>query len=326
MILLDPTYIRDSVDYSFGDQSGSFLSYGYIKEANTNNLEFIDKLNTIQNSGRNIMTLFIDNFRLYYRDNAKLTAMELNSESSKSFKLLKIKEFSNQDLLSLCSQFKTMNFIIFTGFEDTPIDDEIFNRIPTNVLGVYASNCISFGEKVNPIPYGIQRKLYPFDNRHNILLKCINIDIEPQKKLYINHSTGTNPIRLEINDFFKTKPWVTLSSPNSIDDLVYNSYLMEIKNHKFMICPDGNAIGCECHRDWEVLYMRRVPIVKRSKYLEKIFEGIPVLFVDSFLDVTEKLLDDNNHLYEEMKTFDLSKLDMSVIYKNILNKYDFNIS
>ena len=102
MILLDPTYIRDSVDYSFGDQSGSFLSYGYIKEANTNNLEFIDKLNTIQNSGRNIMTLFIDNLRLYYRDNAKLTSMELNSESSKSFKLLKIKEFSNQDLLSLC--------------------------------------------------------------------------------------------------------------------------------------------------------------------------------------------------------------------------------
>jgi hypothetical protein len=326
MILLDPTYIRDSVDYSFGDQSGSFLSYGYIKEANTNNLEFIDKLNSVQNSGRNIMTLFIDNLRLYYRDNAKLTAMELNIESSKSFKLLKIKEFSNQDLLNLCSEFKTMNFIIFTGFEDTPIDDEIFNRIPKNVLGIYASNCISFGEKVNPIPYGIQRKLYPSDNRHNILLNCINVDIEPQKKLYINHSTGTNPARIEINDFFKTKTWVTLSSPNGIDDLPYNSYLMEIKNHKFMICPDGNAIGCECHRDWEVLYMRRVPVVKRSKYLEKIFEGIPVLFVDSFLDVTEKLLEDNNHLYEEMKTFDLSKLDMSIIYKNILNKYDFNIS
>jgi hypothetical protein len=326
MILLDPTYIRDSVDYSFGDQSGSFLSYGYIKEANANNSEFIDKLNIIQNSGRKIMTLFIDNIRLYYRYNAKLTAIELNNESAKSFKLLKIKEFSNQDLLNLCSEFKTMDFIIFTGFEDTPIDEEIFNRIPNNVLGIYASNCISFGEKVNPIPYGIQRKLYPSDNRHNILLNCINVDIEPQKKLYINHSTGTNPARIEINDFFKTKTWVTLSSPNSIDDLPYNSYLMEIKNHKFMICPDGNAIGCECHRDWEVLYMRRVPIVKRSKYLEKIFEGIPVLFVDSFLDVTEKLLEDNNHLYEEMKTFDLSKLDMSVIYKNILNKYDFNIS
>jgi hypothetical protein len=326
MVLLDPTYIRDSVDYSFGDQSGTFLIYGYMKDANTNNSEFIDKLNIIQNSGRKIMTLFIDNIRLYYRDNAKLTAMELNNESSKSFKYARIRELSNNDLLSLCSQFKSMNFIIFTGFEDTPIDDEIFNRIPENVLGIYASNCISFGGKVNPIPYGIQRKLNPSDNRHNILSKCINIDVEPQKKLYINHNIGTNPLRIKINDFYSTKPWVTLSSPKDIGDPSYETYLMEIKNHKFMICPDGNAIGCECHRDWEVLYMRRVPVVKRTEYLEKIFEGIPVLFVDSFLDITEKLLEDNDHLYEEMKTFDLSKLDMSVIYKNILSKHDFNIA
>ena len=80
-----------------------------------------------------------------------------------------------------------------------------------------------------------------------------------------------------------------------------------------MICPDGNAVGCECHRDWEVLYMRRVPVVVRSEYLEKIFDGIPVLFVDSFLDVTEELLNNNIHLYEQMQTFDLSKLDMKII-------------
>jgi hypothetical protein len=326
MTLLDPTYIRDSVDYSFGDQSGAFLPYGYMKEANINNSEFIDKLNSIQNSGRKIMTLFIDNIRLYYRDNAKLTAIELYNESAKYFKYARIREFSNNDLLNLCSQFKTINFIIFTGFEDTPIDDVIFDRIPENVLGIYASNCISFGGKVNPIPYGIQRKLNPSDNRHNILSRCVNIDVVPQKKLYINHSLGSNPARIEINDFYSTKPWVTLSSPIDIGDSYYETYLMEIKNHKFMICPDGNAIGCECHRDWEVLYMRRVPIVKRTKYLEKIFEGIPVLFVDSFLGITEKLLEDNEHLYEEMKTFDLSKLDMSVIYKNILNNYDFSIT
>jgi hypothetical protein len=56
-----------------------------------------------------------------------------------------------------------------------------------------------------------------------------------------------------------------------------------------MICPDGNAIGCECHRDWEVIYMRRVPIVKDSPYLRKIFEGVPVLFVNSVLDVSVDL-------------------------------------
>jgi hypothetical protein len=216
-----------------------------------------------------------------------------------------------------------MNFLIFTGFEDTPIDDEIFNRIPENVLGIYASNSLSFGEKVHPIPYGIQRKLFPHDNRHNILRKCIDVEIEPQKKLYINHSIGTNPERININNNFIKYNWVTVSSPKDIGDPSYETYLMEIKNHKFMICPDGNAIGCECHRDWEVLYMRRVPIVKKSEYLEKIFYGIPVLFVDSFNDVTESLLNENEHLFESMKTFDISKLDFIKIYENIIKKYDF---
>ena len=89
-----------------------------------------------------------------------------------------------------------------------------------------------------------------------------------------------------------------------------------------MICPSGNAIGCECSRDWEVIYMRRVPVVKRSPYLECIFKGIPVLFVNEFSDVTEELLINNNHLYEEMKTFDFSVLDFKYIFDNILKKND----
>ena len=56
--------------------------------------------------------------------------------------------------------------------------------------------------------------------------------------------------------------------------------------------------------------------------MEKIFDGIPVLFVNSFLDITEELLNDNLHLYEQMQTFDLSKLDMKIIYENIISQYE----
>jgi hypothetical protein len=81
-----------------------------------------------------------------------------------------------------------------------------------------------------------------------------------------------------------------------------------------MICPEGNAIGCDCHRDWEVIYMKRVPIVEDSEYLRKIFEGIPVLFVKTFLEVTEDLLINNDYLFDEMQKFDLSKLDFKQFY------------
>jgi hypothetical protein len=325
MNILDPTFIRDNVDYSFGDQSGHHLVYGYMKSANINNIEFLNKYEDFKKNNKIIMTLFIDNIRLYYR-NAKLTNSELINEESKRFKLLKLEEFKDQDLLKLCSQLTDMNFLIFTGFEDTQIDEEIFNRVPANVLGIYASNCISFGGKVHPIPYGIQRKLFPSDYRHDVLLKNINTNIETENLLYINHSLGANRKRLKINEKFEKEKYVKIDHPTGIDPNSYQNYLTEIKKHKFMLCCDGNAIGCECSRDWEVLYMRRVPVLEKSKYLEKIFEGIPVLFVDSFFNITEDLLIKNNHLFESMKTFDLSKLDIKILYNNILKKYDINIS
>jgi NAD+ synthase len=210
-----------------------------------------------------------------------------------------------------------MNFIIFTGFEDTPIDDEIFDKIPNNVLSIYASNCISFGDKVIPIPYGIKRRLGHWDNSQSILVSKINTFVEPTGLVYMSHSI-TNSERLKVSEYFKDKSWATIQS--NVD---YNTFLDSIKNHKFVICPDGNAIGCECHRDWETLYMRRVPIVKDSKYLREIFKGFPVLFVNDFCDVTEKLLLENEHLYEEALNYDISKLDMSRIYKEIISKYEY---
>jgi hypothetical protein len=320
MTLLDPTYIRDNVDYSFGDQSGIHLFNGYIKLANASNKEFISKYNEIKKI-KKVMTLFIDNIRLYQRIFVKYTAIEELHESARIFKDNKLKEFSDNDLLKLCSELEDMNFIIFTGFEDTPIDDEIFDKIPKNVLAIYASNAQSFGEKVHPIPYGIQRKLNQSDNRQEILKSLINIDISPSKLLYINHSIGNNPIRKEINNKYNGLHWAKVDNPKTINYQDYNNYLHNILNHKFMICPDGNAIGCECHRDWEVLYLRRVPIVIKTKYLEKIFENIPVLFVDSFLEITENFLIEKNYLFEEMQNFDLSKLDMKVIYENSINNH-----
>lgn len=64
---------------------------------------------------------------------------------------------------------------------------------------------------------------------------------------------------------------------------------------KFMICPRGNAI--ECHRNWKVLYMRRVPIMKKHPYLKELFKDYPVLFANSYSEVTKELLEKNECLF-----------------------------
>ncbi len=320
-MLLDPTYISENCDYSFGDQSGHQHRLCVMKDANPSNFEFRNKVQEIKNSGRSYMTLFIDNIRLYNRTGIKYTSLEMVNEQFKKFKDDAVESlFAKNDLLKLCALFPYMRFIIFTGFEDTPIDDEIFDKIPDNVISIYPSNAISFGGKVHPIPYGIQRKLSPWDNRHEILLKMVNDDTQPINLLYCNHSVGVNPERVRINELLKEKDWVTIKSPISIDDENYTRYLKEIKSHKFVLCPDGNAIGCECHRDWEVLYMRRVPVVKRTKYLTNMFEGIPVLFIDDYSDISKDLLIQNNHLYESMQSLDMNRLDMKFIYDNCVKK------
>ena len=312
MILLDPTFISQNCDYSFGDQSGHQNGLCQLKEANINNQEFLNKVNEVRKE-RNWMTLFIDNIRLYKRDGIKYTACELMNEYSRIYKDKVVSEFfSKNDLLELCSQIEYMNFIIFTGFEDTPIDDGIFDKIPENILSIYASNSISFGGKVIPIPYGIKRKLGHWDNSQDILFSKLNNLVEPTGLLYMSHSI-TNNERIKIGEYFKDKKWATIQS-----NVNYNTFLDSIKNHKFVICPDGNAIGCECHRDWETLYMKRVPIVKDSEYLREIFDGFPVLFVKDFCDITEDLLKENDYLYRESLNFDISKLDMSILYQNCI--------
>jgi hypothetical protein len=85
-----------------------------------------------------------------------------------------------------------------------------------------------------------------------------------------------------------------------------------------MICPVGNAI--DCHRNWEVLYMRRVPIMTRDPYLQKLFENYPVLFVDKYSDITEELLLANDHLFQKAQTMDLSGLTLPTFFDRIVEK------
>lgn len=67
-----------------------------------------------------------------------------------------------------------------------------------------------------------------------------------------------------------------------------------IETHKeqlkyaFVISPYG--CGPDCHRTWEALVLGCIPIIKSSG-LDPLFEGLPVLLVKQWSDVTQDLLD-----------------------------------
>ena len=308
MNLIESTNLSELCDYSFGDQASVVhnLFCVSMKPANLNNQEFIRLYEDYKKKGVKTMTLFIDNIRLYKRD---ITSVK------PSDKFWVDSLMNESDLLELCGMLPDMNFIIFTGHEDTPIDDFIFDKIPKNVISILSVNAESFGGKVIPLPYGLQRKLNPMDNRLDILKNILNYNIEPNKLLYVNHSVNTNHNkRSGINELFTGSEWATVDH-SRVD---YGTFLLKIKEHKFMICPIGNAV--DCHRNWEVLYMKRVPVMEKNKYLEHLFKDFPVLFVDSYQDINEEFLINHNHLFEMAVNLDINKLDLNLIFKkNVKN-------
>lgn len=306
--LLDGVSLSKLCDYSFGDQSGQHISNVpdcFMKEANITNGEFLNKLFEIKKS-RDYMTLFIDNIRLYKRYIVEVLDRDRSYVNS-------LMEKNN--LLKLCSFFPEMKFIIFTNLEDTPIDDYIFDLIPDNVLTISAVNAISHGGKVIPAPYGLQRKLSLSDNRIEQLVECMqNNQHNPSNLLYVCHNESSHRDRVGIKNLFRGKSWVNVN-----DQIVsFSEVLSNLSQSKFMICPRGNAI--DCHRNWEVLYMRRVPVMKRYPYLEVLYKEYPILFVDEYDQVTEKLLLEHEHLYEKVQELNFNKLTLPYFFDNIIDK------
>ena len=310
MEVIEGVALSKLCDYSFGDQSGQWgnIYTSFMKDANLLNTEFVSKLFEVSKE-RNWMTLFVDNIRLYKRD-----IKEVKPEDKAYVDSL----METSDVLQLCNHFEGMKFIIFTNLEDTPIDDQI--SVPDNVLCVAAINAVAYGGKVIPAPYGVQRKMTPDDDHIERLESAMRANIDPSmfKLLYVNHNDKSHEERLGIKDLFKDKEWANVDEKR-VD---YYNFLLNLAKHKFIVCPRGNAI--DCHRNWEVLYMRRVPVMKRDSYLEELYKDYPVLFVDKYSDITKDLLLENEHLVQQAKEMDLKRLTLRGFFDNIVNEYAFS--
>lgn len=298
MYKLEYEELQRRVDYSFGDHSGVLAGCpnAFMEKANANNEGFIQ---AVRKHKGDIMTLFIDNIRLYRRpiEYSDWSHQKPVSPQDREW----LNQFEDEDLLELCKYFPYKHFVIFTAFEDTPLDDYIWRKIPFNVLAIYATNAVVFGDKVHPLPHGIERIMYYGYNHHEILDEYIDKEIKPEKLLFVAHRADTGN-RASIGELFKDKEWATVTH------LPYEEYLASMKKHKFVLCPSGN--GIESARNWETLYLKRVPIFKRHPYLEEMFKDFPALFVDRWEDVTSELLKANEYLYEQAQTMSIEKLDL----------------
>lgn len=304
--LLENEELQRMVDYSFGDQSGVLggVPNAYMYKANNTNGDFRKKVLQLLSTDKKVMTLFIDNIRLYRRPIEYSDWQHLKPISAQD--RIWLNQFEDENLLLLCAETPEMKFVIFTAFEDTPLDEYI--EIPPNVLSINAANAVYFGGKIRPFPHGIERKMYEGYNHHELLEQALNDDVVPTEPLLAcyREDTGT---RKSIKNSLKDIATFT-------GHLEYEDYLKAIQDHRFVLCPSGN--GIESARNWETLYLKRVPIFKDHPYLREMFKDFPALFVEDFDKITKELLDDNSHLYEEAQNINPLLLDLDTWYTTAL--------
>ena len=179
--------------------------------------------------------------------------------------------------------------VLITHSADVPIDKELYNLIPHNVIQWFSQNATYIGDRLHAIPIGIentQRKEFHHLDKPKMLLAQMAKEKTYKNLLYLNCSDWTNRIeRKPLYQHLAGKPWVTtVHNPNIFD---FYGYIANIHGHKFVACPSGN--GIDTHRTWETLYLDSIPIEKRNTN-NAFWRDLPICFVNNWTEISEDLL------------------------------------
>jgi hypothetical protein len=81
------------------------------------------------------------------------------------------------------------------------------------------------------------------------------------------------------------------SVTNTYGQAGQEGYISELLRSKFVLSPSG--MGWDCYRHWEALVYGAIPVIEhynRTDGWYRVFDGLPVLWVSSFDEVTPELL------------------------------------
>lgn len=215
----------------------------------------------------------------------------------------------------------TVPFVLVTGCSDYTIPfhfpKETF-RIQKNpiVLKWFAQNCAMKHGKLEFLPIGLDYKSLNCVVVDRIFegLPCIPLEeniVEIKEDTYI-HSENVQDEGIEVlrdtekksicygNFHFSTA--TLYGSDRKEASQKISSELIEFEEsrlsrgemfkkmaqYKFVVSPFGN--GLDCHRTWEALALGCISII-RSSGIDPLFEGLPVMIVNDWSEVTREKLD-----------------------------------
>ena len=219
-------------------------------------------------------------------------------------------------------------FVLVTGDTDAGIPNDYVNE--TNIilenpllLMWYAQNSILVTNKLKQLPIGLDLHSLTYNStwgplqtvseQINMIKEIQTIKIEKKNKCYSNfHFQMWTKYGYDRKDAINKIPTeLVYYEPEKIPRRESFTKMIE---YNYVISPLGN--GYDCHRTWEAIVLGCIPIVKKSG-LDPMYEGLPVLIVNDWSDITQDLLDNYKPDYSNVKKIYLEYwINLFNMYKN----------
>lgn len=217
--------------------------------------------------------------------------------------------------------------VFVTHNSDYHINEQRFILGPSQYDCWFAQNKDIDNEKVIGIPIGLENmrlRTSPVARKGayssqidgalekaTIINNYNRFNLRKEGLVYMNFNVNTYRSKRELLwKLFADKDWVTVTQGLSMQNFYF-----DMAAYKFIFSPRGN--GTDCHRTWEALYSRTIPIVRKSICMNE-FQQLPILFVDSWSEITLPFL---NEKYEEMSNtlYNLDKMKISY-WEKVINE------
>ena len=198
-----------------------------------------------------------------------------------------------------------------------------------NLIKWFSQNCILNHEKIEQLPIGLD--YHTISNDPNKPWRAENEGTSPQEQEEILNSVKNDAkpfydriCKIYVNftvDIKNDKSERTVAINSISQELIHldiefkprTNIWKNAREYAFVLSPSGG--GLDCHRTWEALCLGCIPIVK-SMGTNKMYEGLPVLVVNEWRDVTQELLNDVISNFKET-VFNYDKLTL----KYWINKF-----
>jgi hypothetical protein len=199
------------------------------------------------------------------------------------------------------------DFIIVTHNSDYHITKNHEKYLNDNhLIKWFAQNVDFIHPKLISIPIGIANEKWLHGNI-KVLNDTMLEDNEKSNLIYCNFDIRTNII--ERSFCMKSMTENNLKMSERTD---FKNYLKDLSKSFFVLSPNGN--GVDCHKTWESLYLKTIPIVTESININ-FYKDFPILILKKWEDLDLTYL--NKELYYKLwAKFNQDKLLINFFLNN----------